>query len=471
VSLAMSVAEVRPDHRRWWVLAIVVAAQFMFVVDAFVVNVAIPSIRADLHATTGEIQGVIVLYQIAFATLIIIGGRLGDIRGAKPVFLLGLAGFTIASLWCGLAHSGAELVMARAVQGAAAALMIPQVLATIHLLFRDAERGRAFGVYGFTLGFGAAFGFGLGGWLLALDVAQLGWRTIFFVNVPIGLALLCAALWLMPATPRRTGIQLDVIGAAVLLLALLCITGPLLLGADLGWAPWLFAVMAAGLLLLMVMWPLERWVERRRNGLPLVHLALLHERSFAIGLLVVFFFTFANISFYLVFTLYMQLGLGFSPLRSGTTVLPLAIGFAIMSRLAGPRAQLRGIIALIEGCGVQIAGLVILGVAVALAPPLEPLPLALLLVVFGVGQAMVMAPLYGLVLTKVPPAHAGSGGGVLSTVSQIGNGSGVAVIGGFFHAIQAAHSARDALLASLAVLAIAIAVTAGLLRVLGRVRS
>src|SRR4051794_29144368 len=170
----MSVAEVRPDHRRWWVLAIVVAAQFMFVVDAFVVNVAIPSIRADLHATTGEIQGVIVLYQIAFATLIIIGGRLGDIRGAKPVFLLGLAGFTIASLWSGLAHSGAELVMARAVQGAAAALMIPQVLATIHLLFRDAERGRAFGVYGFTLGFGAAFGFGLGGWLLALDVAQLG---------------------------------------------------------------------------------------------------------------------------------------------------------------------------------------------------------------------------------------------------------------------------------------------------------
>lgn len=468
MSLAISVAEVGPDRRRWWVLATVVAAQFIFVVDAFIVNVAIPSIRADLHATRGEIQGVIVLYQIAFASLIIIGGRLGDVRGAKPVFLLGLAGFTVASLWCGLALTGAELVVARAVQGAAAALMIPQVLATIHLLFRDAERGRAFGIYGFTLGFGAAFGFGLGGWLLALDVAQLGWRTIFFVNVPIGLALIAAASWLMPHVPGRRGVRLDLIGAAVLLVALLCVTGPLLLGADLGWAPWLFAVMAAGLLLLMTMWPLERWVEHRRNGLPLIDLALLRDRSFAIGLLVVFFLTFANISFYLVLTLYMQLGLGFSPLRSGTTVLPLAIGFAVMSRLAGPRAQSRGIIALIEGCGVQIAGLAILGAAVALAPPLGPLPLALLLVVFGSGQAMVMAPLYGLVLAKVPAAHAGSGGGVMSTVSQIGNGAGVAVIGALFYAVAATHSTRDAFLASLAILAIALAIAASFLRLLGR---
>jgi hypothetical protein len=154
MSLPLTIVDVEDGDRRWWVLGIVVAAQFIFVVDAFIVNVAIPSIRADLHATTGEIQGVIVLYQITFATLIITGGRLGDIRGSKPVFLCGLLGFTLASLWCGLARSGGALVTARAVQGAAAALMIPQVLATIHLLFRDAERGRAFGIYGFTLGFG-----------------------------------------------------------------------------------------------------------------------------------------------------------------------------------------------------------------------------------------------------------------------------------------------------------------------------
>jgi EmrB/QacA subfamily drug resistance transporter len=470
MSLATSVSsapDAKPADRRWWVLAIVVAAQFMFVVDAFVVNVAIPSIRADLQATTAEIQGVIVLYQIAFATLIITGGRLGDIRGARPIFLLGLLGFTAASLWCGLAHSGIELVVARAAQGAAAALMIPQVLATIHSLFRDSERGRAFGIYGFTLGFGAAVGFGLGGWLVALDVAGLGWRTIFFVNVPVGAVLMGAALWLMPALSGQAKTRLDLIGAAVLLVALIGLLGPLLLGADLGWAPWLFAVMAGGLALLALMWPLERWVERRRKGLPLIHLALLRDAGFATGLLAVFFFTFANISFYLVMTLYMQLGLGFTPLQSGSTVLPLAIAFAVVSRFAGPRAQHRGIRALIEGCGVQIAGLAILAGAAAIGVPPAATVLGLLLVVFGVGQAMVMAPLYGLVLTKVPTAHAGSGSGVVSTVQQIGNGAGVAIVGAVYYAVSAGHPTRVALLVSLGMLAAAIAATAICLSVLG----
>jgi len=165
----------------------------------------------------------------------------------------------------------------------------------------------------------------------------------------------------------------------------------------------------------------------------------------------------------------MQLGLGFSPLQSGTVVLPLAIAFTIVSRIAGPRAQRRGVAALIEGCAVQIVGLAILGTAVAAAGPLEAPTLAVLLVVFGIGQAMVMAPLYGLVLSQVPTAHAGSGGGVLSTVQQIGNGSGVAVVGALYYAAQATHSADYAFLASLAVLAMAVAVTVALLHVLGRV--
>jgi len=467
MSAAVSLAATKDQDRRWWVLAIIVAAQFIFVVDAFIVNVAIPSIRADLNATTGEVQGVIVLYQIAFATLIITGGRLGDILGPKPVFLLGVMGFTLASASCGLAHSGGELVAARAAQGAAAALMIPQVLATIHRLFRDEERGRAFGIFGFTLGFGAAVGFGLGGWLVALDLAALGWRTIFFVNVPIGLVLVGAALWLMPPMPGKPGTKLDMIGAVVLLVALLALIGPLLLGADLGWEPWLFGAMAAGLALLAVMWPLERWVERRR-GLPLVHLDLLHDASFVTGLLAVFFFAFANISFYLVLTLYMQLGLKFSPLQSGSTVLPLAVAFALVSRFAGPRAQQYGTIALLQGCAVQIAGLAILGTAVAMAGSLAPPALALLLVVFGIGQAMVMAPLYGLVLSKVPPSHAGSGSGVVSTMQQIGNGAGVAMVGALYYAVQEAGSARVAFVASVALLAVAVAVTAGLIRMLGR---
>jgi EmrB/QacA subfamily drug resistance transporter len=468
MSLAVSVVDARQDHRRWWVLAIVVAAQFMFVVDAFVVNVAIPSIRTELHATIAETQGAIVIYQIAFATLIIIGGRLGDIRGAKPVFLYGLLGFTVASLWYGWAHSGSELVVSRAMQGAAAALMIPQVLASIHRLFPDAERGRAFGIYGFTLGFGAAIGLTLGGWLLSVDFDGLGWRTIFFVNVPIGVVLLTAAWRLMPTMPGRLGMGLDMIGAGVLLVALLCILGPMVLGADLGWPLWLFAVMAAGVLLLASMWPLERWVERRRNGLPLVHLDLLRDRDFVISLTAVFCFTFANLSFYLVMTLYLQLGLGLPALQAGGVVLPLAIAFALMSRIAGPRAQRLGNTALIQGCGVQLAGLLVLGLAIVL-DRMAPAILAAMLIIFGIGQAMVMAPLYGLVLAKVPTVHAGSGGGVVSTVQQIGNASGVTLVGALYYAVLSAHSAQLAMLASLVALAMAIAVTAVLLRALNRV--
>jgi EmrB/QacA subfamily drug resistance transporter len=467
MSISVSIVDAKQSHRRWWVLAIVVAAQFMFVVDAFVVNVAIPSIRTELHATIAETQGTIVIYQIAFAALIITGGRLGDINGAKPVFLLGLMGFTLASLWCGLAHSGSELVVSRALQGGAAALMIPQVLATIHRLFQDAERGRAFGTYGFTLGFGAATGLVLGGWLLSLDFDGLGWRTIFFVNVPIGLVLLWAAWWLMPAMAGKPGARLDMIGAGVLLVALLCVLGPLVVGSNLGWPRWLFIVTTTGVLLLGAMWPLERWIEQRPNRFPLVHLDLLRDRDFATGLVAVFFFTFANLSFYLVMMLYLQLGLGLPSLEAGSVVLPLAMAFALMSRFAGPRAQRLGNIALIQGCGVQLAGLLVIGLALAVGR-MGPSMLATLLVIFGIGQAMVMAPLYGFVLSKVPAAHAGSGGGVVSTVQQIGNASGVTAVGGLYYAVQAAYSARLAMLASLTALAIAIALTAMLLRVLSR---
>ncbi len=468
MSIALSIVDAKQSHRRWWVLAIVVAAQFMFVVDAFVVNVAVPSIRAELDATIAETQGAIVIYQIAFAALIITGGRLGDIIGAKPVFLLGLIGFTLASLWCGLASSGSELVVFRALQGAAAALMIPQVLATIHRLFQDAERGRAFGTYGFTLGFGAATGLVIGGWLLSIDLNGLGWRTIFFVNVPVGLVLLWAAWWLMPALPGKPGTRLDIIGAGVLLVALLCVLGPLVVGSSLGWPLWSFIAMAFGVLLLGLMWPLEQRIEQRQNRLPLVHLDMLRDRTFATGLVAVFFFTFANLSFYLVMMLYLQVGLHLPALEAGNVVLPLAVAFALMSRIAGPRAQRLGNTALIQGCGVQLAGLLVVGLAVV-AGRTTPTLLAILLTIFGVGQAMVMAPLYGFVLRKVPAAHAGSGGGVVSTVQQIGNASGVTAVGGLYYAVQAAYPAGLAILASLTTLAIAIAITAMLLRVFGSV--
>src|SRR3979409_749291 len=225
------------SRRRWWVLAIVVAAQFMVGVDAFVVNVAIPTIAVELHASSAQIEAVIAVYLIAYATLVVTGGRLGDIYGTRNVFISGVLGFTVTSLWCGLAQSGPELIVARLAQGATAALMVPQVLATIHLLFADSSRGRAFGIYGIVLGLAGAAGFLLGGLLVTLDLAGLGWRAVFFVNVPYGIMIIVAAFRIMPSVPRRAGTRLDITGAIVLFAGLLCLIGPLLFGHRLNWPP------------------------------------------------------------------------------------------------------------------------------------------------------------------------------------------------------------------------------------------
>src|SRR5690242_12642581 len=282
--------------RRWWVLAIVVAAQFMFGVDAFVVNVAIPTIAAELHATTAEIESVIAIYLIAYSTLIVTGGRLGDIYGTKGTFLAGVLGFTLTSLWCGLAQSGPELIVARLAQGATAALMVPQVLATLHLLFSDSARSRAFGIYGIVLGLAGAAGFALGGLLVTLDLAGVGWRAVFFVNVPFGILIIAAAARIMPSVPRRAGTRLDVPGAIVLFVGLLGLIGPLLFGHDVRWAPWLWLVMAAGVAVIAGFVKLERIIAAK-GGMPLIDLTLLVDKAFMRGLGAAFFFFFANLSF------------------------------------------------------------------------------------------------------------------------------------------------------------------------------
>jgi MFS family permease len=279
------------SSRRWLVLAIVVAAQFMFGVDAFIVNVAIPTIAVELDASPAQIEAVIAIYLIAYGTLVVTGGRLGDIYGTKRVFLAGVLGFSVTSLWCGLAQSAPELIAARLAQGGTAALMVPQVLATLHLLFADQARGRAFAIYGMALGLSGAAGFLLGGVLVTLDLAGLGWRAVFFVNVPFGLIIASLASRMMPSVPRRAGTRLDIAGAIVLFAGLLCLIGPLLFGHDVQWAPWLWLVMAAGLAIVAALPRLEQTVASRQ-GMPLIELALLSDASFMRGLCATFFFFF-----------------------------------------------------------------------------------------------------------------------------------------------------------------------------------
>lgn len=454
--------------RRWWVLATVVAAQFMFGVDAFIVNVAIPTIAAELHASAAQIEAVIAIYLIAYATLVVTGGRLGDIYGARKVFIAGVAGFTVTSLWCGLAQSGPELIAARLAQGATAALMVPQVLATLHLLFADAARARAFGIYGIVLGLAGAAGFLLGGILVTLDLAGLGWRAVFFVNVPFGVVIIAAAWKIMPRFQRRPGTRLDIPGAIVLLLGLLCLIGPLLFGHDLHWSPLTWLAMAAGAGIVAAFLRLERAVARR-GGMPLIELALLSDKAFMRGLLAVFFFFFANLSFYLILTMFMQKGLQISPLQAGLVFLPLALTFVVASRHSGVRAKHRGTLVLIEGCLVQIGGLAALVMAIEWIDTPSSMVIALVLTIFGYGQGLVMAPLSSAVLSTVKPVSAGAASGIYGTTAQIANAAGVAAIGAVYFAIESNQSARPALFAACALFALSITACAAFLTWMRRV--
>ena len=454
--------------RRWFVLATVVAAQFMFGVDAFIVNVAIPTIAAELHASATQIEAVIAIYLIAYATLVVTGGRLGDIYGARNVFISGVAGFTVTSLWCGLAQSGPELIAARLAQGATAALMVPQVLATIHLLFADGSRARAFGIYGIVLGLAGAAGFVLGGVLVTLDLAGLGWRAVFFVNVPFGALIMMAAFRIMPAFQRRPGTRLDVPGAIILFLGLLCLIGPLLFGHDVRWSPMVWLVMAVGAIIIVAFLRLERAVAHR-GGMPLIDLLLLTDKVFMRGLAAVFFFFFANLSFYLVMTIYMQNGLHIPPLQAGLVFLPLALSFVIASRHSGMRAKYRGTLVLIEGCAVQIAGLAALVMTIEWFDAPSAMVLALVLTIFGYGQGLVMAPLSSAVLSTVKPVSAGAASGIYGTTAQIANAAGVAAIGAVYFAIESSQSSRLALLAACALFALSMIACAAFLTWMRRV--
>jgi MFS family permease len=443
------------ESRRWWVLGIVVSAQFMYVMDAFIVNVALPTMARDLHASASQIEAVIAVYFMAYATLIITGGRLGDIHGAKRVFIAGIAGFTLASLWCGLAQGGTELIVARLAQGATAALMVPQVLATIHVLFSDDARPKAFAIYGIVLGLGGAAGFLFGGVLVTLDMFGLGWRAVFFVNVPFGIIIAVAAALMTPRTPRRDGVRLDVAGAAVLFVGLACLIGPLLFGRDFHWTLWVWAVMALGAAIVAGFIALERSIAAK-GGLPLIDLALLADRAFTRGLAATFLFFFANLSFYLVMTLFMQNGLGIAPVNAGLALMPLALGFVVSSRQSAARVAAHGVRTLIEGCVLQLAGLA--GVVAVVASVTRPSLMLLMvpLAVFGYGQGFVMGPLSGVVLSSVQKSSAGSGSGLYGTVTQIANAAGIAVVGAVFFAFHDVGAERVALLAALATVAAAL---------------
>jgi EmrB/QacA subfamily drug resistance transporter len=427
-----------PDPRRWIALAVVLVAGFMDLLDVTIVNVAIPSILRDLNASYAQVEWVVAAYVLGFAALLITGGRLGDIYGRKRLFVIGVAGFTLASLLCGVAGSPEMLIVARFVEGAMAGLMVPQILAIIHASFPPEERGQAFGAWGGTLGMASVAGLVIGGLLVRWNPAGLEWRSIFLVNMPVGLAALVAAWLFVRESRAKSAPRPDLIGMALAAAGVVMLVYPLYEGRSLGWPAWLFALIAAGLGVLAVFVAYER--QRSRTvGSPLVEMRLFRFRGFTVGLAAWALFWVALGGFFILWTLYMQVGLGWSPLHAGLTAAAFAVGAAAGSAMSVqflvPRFGRRVLMA-----GALVNALSFAGYALLIShqgPSITSWQMLVPLLGSGFGFGLVVAAMVDLVLTDVPVQDAGSGSGLLTTLQQVGAALGVALAGVLFFALLA----------------------------------
>lgn len=436
--------DVVPYPLRWAAATVLLAGVLMDLIDGSIVNVALPRIHADLHASGAQVQWVVSAYMLAFAAVLITAGSLGDLFGRKRLFLAGTALFALASLGAGVSQSAGELIVARTVQGAAAGVMTPQLLASFRSMFAGAELGRAFGLYGMMGGFATALGLLAGGALTTADVFGWQWRTVFLVNLPIALATLAAGLWCIPETRRASGRRPDVGGAATLTVAVVAIVYPILEGRENGWPLWGWLLLGAGLLTLGGLVLVESRSRRGRIE-PLVRVESFRSIAFSAGLTVQFAFSAALQAFFLIFALWVQTGQHYSPLRAGLTTVAFSLGSFVLAAGAIPLAKRHGRRVLVAG-GVLLA-VGVLGVDVGahhVGAGTDPWPLVPGLAVAGVGLSLLIIPLANVVLAAVPAAVAGGASGIFSTVQQIGGAVGVAALGSVFFGYVQPHGYRAA---------------------------
>jgi EmrB/QacA subfamily drug resistance transporter len=457
--------EQESDPRRWKALAVVLIASFMILLDISIVNVAIPSVQRDLGATYAQIQWVLAGYQLAYAVVLITGGRLGDIFGRKRMFIIGVSGFTFASALCGLAQSPEMLIASRIFQGLMASMMYPQVLSVIQVSFPPRERGAAFGVFGGVIGVASISGPLLGGLLIQADIhlggTDLLWRPIFLVNLPIGIGAVIAALIYLRESRAPSAPRLDIPGVVLVSIGLFMIAFPLVEGRDAGWPLWAYLMLAGGGL---VLFGFSRYIRlrARRGGSPLVEPALFGDRAFVVGSSISMVFLAGIPAFFLTFSLFLQIGLGFTALQTGLTTLPFAVCSAVASGLSIRLAPKLGKRILSFGCVALVTGMIGLWLIVRAAGTgvtgYQMLPA---LAVCGAGLGLVVAPLINIILGGIHAGSAGSASGVLTTVQQIGGALGVAVIGIIFfgqvsgYAPVVAQSSSQTLTARLAAAGVA----------------
>jgi MFS family permease len=451
----------QPTSRGGLMLAVLLLGQFMCIIDVLVVNVAMPSIGASLHASGASLQLVVGGYTIAYAMLLITGARLGDRYGRRRVYQLGVITFTAASLACALAPDSQLLVAFRFAQGAGAAALVPQVFSLIQLRFTGPARTRALSAYAAVLSAGAVAGLVLGGAVVSANLFGLGWRPVFGINVPIGIALALAVPRLIPsderprdqrlrgerlrgerpAGTRGTAGQtrrLDLAGLLVAGPAVLLVVLPLVLGHEAGWPPFSFGCMAAGVLLGAGFVLVERRVAAR-GGDPLLNLDVLRAPGLAPALAALAVTQLAYGGLLFAFTLYLQAGLGDSALRAGLTYVPMAATFGLVGycwrRLpAGARR-------VIVPAGLTVSALAYLGVAAGVRGGTQGGSLPFTLAAAGLGLGLSVGPLLTQALAYVPPARAADASGLLTTAVQLGQLMGVAVLGSVYLSRAAGHPA------------------------------
>jgi EmrB/QacA subfamily drug resistance transporter len=446
VIVAPTAVQSRAERHPFLVVAIVLTSVFVQLLDVSIVNVAIPSIQRDIGASFAAVQLVIAGYQLAFACLLITGGRLGDIFGRKRLFMIGMATFTIASALCGLAQGETTLVLARILQGAGSGLMFPQALAIIQVTVPPKDRGKAFGLLGATIGIATILGPLLGGVLITLDLFGSDWRLIFLVNIPIGLLAMVAAALELPESRSPDAPRLDVPGALLVTAGLFLLVYPLTEGREKGWPAWIYLMLVASVPVLVGFVLLQRRKTATGRS-PLIVMTLFRNKSFRVGLVVSLVFFAGVPAYFFTISLYLQIGLGWTPLHAGLTGLPFAIASGIASQRSDALAQRLGTGVLRLGAGLLAAGMALISVTLhAAGTDLHSWELIPGLLVSGFGLGCFIPPLTNLVLAGIQGREAGSASGVLSTSQQVGGALGVALIGialfGFLGG-NAASAARD----------------------------
>lgn len=420
--------ELKIKKFRWVAVVVLLVASFMDLLDTTIVNVALPSIQEDLKASSAQLVWLVSGYILSFAVLLITGGRLGDRFGRKTVFNIGVLGFTLASVGCAFAQSPDALVTARLVQGAFAAIMIPQVLSIIQVLFKPKERAAVFGLVGAVSGLAAVAGPLIGGLLVSGDAFGLGWRSIFIINVPVGILLLVASFVFIPNSKSEKPVKLDILGVGLITAALFLIIFPLVQGRERGWPIWIWLMLVASPILIGVFVALQNR-EEKKSGMALIPPSLFKNRGFSAGVVTSFLALSSIGAFFLIFALYLQTGLGFSAIDAGLATLPFSIGAFFGSGIAVPLAPKIGKSLIAVGAVLQLIGYYFVKqVVLDQGDGLIGTDLIIPMAIAGVGLTLILVPLNDLSLAQTDVENAGAASGVLNTFQQVGGAIGVAVI-------------------------------------------